>query len=323
MAALLFALAFGASVAAGQTAKPAGPNADLKLLTAMFEGEFDNYEQVWFEKEAKSPYPHEHIHSIFARVQLPAVGEHVFYVKQYLDGDPAKIYRTRLYNFVPNEKEGAIELRIYAFPDEKAVNDAHLDQSKLAGLTLDKLRATPGCEVYWKREGEGFLGYMKPTCRVNSQRLGKTIVITDDLKLTPNEIWINDQAKDEAGNYVFGNKSGEHHKLKRCRYFEGWAVLKKDGTEKEEYEVIRGLRLHDQGQLLPLTTKTGEKTKYAIQLSHLIEQSTKTEVMVLKLFEQGKEQALSYAWTEPGAKRIGINLRWIQSGLTLKPEATK
>jgi hypothetical protein len=295
-------------------------SADLKLLMKLFEGEFDNYAQVWEEKEQKAQHPHEHIHSIFARVNLPAVGEQVFYVKQYMNGDPTKIYRTRLYSFAPNEKEKAIELRIYTFPDEKAVNDAHLDQTKLAGLTLDKLKATPGCEVYWQRSGEEFKGTMKPTCRVNSARLGKTIIITDDLKLTPEEIWINDQAKDEAGGYVFGNKSGVPHKLKRARYYTGWAALRtaETGDDKKDYEGFMSLRLHDQGQMLPLVKANGEKTKYTLQLAHLVQQSAKVPVLVFKLFEEGKEQAVAYAWTEPGAARIGMNLRWFQSGLTLK-----
>jgi hypothetical protein len=294
--------------------------ADLKLMMQLFEGEFDNYAQAWEEKERKVEYPHEHIHSIFHRVNLPAIGQNVFYVKQYTDGDPSKIYRQRLYNFTLDEREQAIRLDIYSFPEEKAATDAHLDQSKLASLTLDKLRATPGCEVYWKRNGEAFDGYMKPTCRVSSQRLGKTIVITDDLKLTHNEIWINDQAKDEAGNYVFGNKSGTHHKLQRVRWFEGWAVLRvaETGDDKKDYEAIRGLRLHDQGQMLPLIRPNGERTKYSLQISRLTEQSTKTPVMVFKLFEEGKPQAISYSWTQPDASRIGINLRWFQSGFTLK-----
>jgi hypothetical protein len=294
--------------------------ADLKLMMEMFEGEFDNYAQAWEDKERKAEYPHEHIHSIFHRVNLPAVGEHVFYVKQYTDGDPAKIYRQRLYNFTLDEKEQAIRLDIYTFPDERAVTDAHLDPSKLAGLTKDRLRATPGCEVYWRRRGEEFHGYMKPTCRVNSQRLGKTIIITDDLKLNRDEIWINDQAKDEAGNYVFGNKSGVHHKLRRARWFEGWAVLRvaETGDDKKDYEALRGLRLHDQGQMLPLVKANGEQTSYSLQLSHLTEQSSKTPVMVFKLFEEGKSQAIAYTWTQPGAARVGINLRWFQSGFTLK-----
>lgn len=295
-------------------------SSDLQAMMKLFEGEFDNYAQVWEEKEQKAQFPHEHIHSIFARVNLPAVGDQVFYVKQYMDGDPNKIYRTRLYSFVPNEKENAIELRIYTFPDEKAVNDAHLEPAKLAGLTTDKLKATPGCEVYWQRDGEAFRGYMKPTCRVNSQRLGKTIVITDNLKLTTDEIWINDQAKDEQGGYVFGNKSGVHHKLKRVRYFTGWAALRiaETGDDKKDYEGFLNLRLHDQGQLLPLVKANGEKTKYSLQLAHLVQQSAKVPVLVFKLFEEGKDQAVSYVWTEPGAARIGMNLRWFQSGLTLK-----
>ena len=176
--------------AAAQTAaKKTALQADLQTMTQMFEGEFDNHLQAWEEKEQKAELPHEHIHSIFARVKLPAFGENVFYVKQYMDGDPAKIYRTRLYSFAPNEKEGALELRIYTFPDEKAVNDAHLDQSKLAGLAPAKMGYYPGCEVYWKRNGEAFDGYMKKdACRVESKRSGRTLIISDDLKLTKDQI---------------------------------------------------------------------------------------------------------------------------------------
>ena len=297
---------------------------DLKVMMELFEGEFDNFAQVWEEKEQKAQFPHEHIHSIFHRVSLHAVGENVFYVKQYLDGDPAKIYRQRLYNFTLDNQEGAIRLDIYTFPDEKAVTDAHLDAAKLNGMTTDKLRATPGCEVYWKRAGEDFNGYMKPTCRINSQRLGKTIVITDNLKLNQNEIWINDQAKDTEGNYVFGNKSGVQHKLKRARYFDGWFALRKDDSRSleegkaEDFISTRGLRIHDQGGSVALVGPNGEKTKYRIELATLIQPTAKVEVLVLKLYETGNDRALAYAWTQPDAWRIGINLRWLQTSFTFK-----
>jgi hypothetical protein len=70
--------------------------------------------------------------------------------------------------------------------------------------------------------------------------------------------------------------------------------------------------------MLPLVKANGERTKYSLQLSHLTEQSSKTPVMVFKLFEEGKSQAIAYTWTQPGAARVGINLRWFQSGFTLK-----
>ena len=81
---LFILLACLASVAAAQSK----PETDLRLMMNGFEGRFDNYQQVIEEKESTAEFPHEHIHSIFARVNLPR--ENVFYVKQYMDGDEAK-----------------------------------------------------------------------------------------------------------------------------------------------------------------------------------------------------------------------------------------
>ena len=77
---------------------------DMALMLKWFEGRFDNFTQVWEEKESKAEFPHERIHSVFARVNLPTFGENVFYVQQFMDGEPAKIYRQRLYTFAVNKK---------------------------------------------------------------------------------------------------------------------------------------------------------------------------------------------------------------------------
>ena len=60
-----------------------------------------------------------------------------------MDGDPAKIYRTRLYSFAANEKEGAVELRIYALrwladPKNKAMKRL-IRSCLLAGCLLSLL----------------------------------------------------------------------------------------------------------------------------------------------------------------------------------------
>lgn len=297
-------------------------NEEMRLMMSWFEGRFDNFQQVSEEKESKAQYPHEHIHSIFARVNLPNLGENVFYVKQYMDGDASKVYRQRLYIFAPNKKEKAVELKIYTFPDEKAVVDAHLSPEKLNGLTLGTLKATPGCEVYWRlnEAGDKFLGTMKPNaCRVESKRLNKTIIISDDLFLTKNEIWINDQARDEAGNYVFGNKSGVHHKLKKVRVFEGWtAVLKSGATEMsgedapaDAWDGQRGISIHEGGQIVRVNDK------FSVQLAQLVHKNG-TPVLKLGVIENATGKTVSYTWTNPEAERIGINLRWLQAGFTLK-----
>ena len=151
-----------------------------------FAGEFDNYFQVWEQLETKAGGDKfNHIHSVFAPITAPAFGPHAFYVKQYSDGDSSKVYRQRLYSFGLNSQEQAIELKIYTPPDENAFLDAHKDPAKLAGLTPEKMKYAAGCEVYWKRAGDNFKGYMKDgACKFFSQRSQKTIVITDTLLLT-------------------------------------------------------------------------------------------------------------------------------------------
>jgi hypothetical protein len=294
----------------------------MKLFSSWFEGRFDNYAQHYNDKETKFEYPHEHIHSIFKRVNLPNLGKDVFFVQQYLDGDESKIYRQRLYIFTPDKKEKALKLTIYSFDDDKKYRDSHLDPAKLNGLTMANLTTTPGCEVFWKlnKARDKFEGYMKKdACKVMSKRLNKTIIITDDLFLTKDEIWINDQAKDEQGNYIFGNKSNIHHKLKKVRWFEGWTAILNSGEtpmatqdfEAAEYDGKTKIVIHDQGGKVKINDK------YSVQLANLQHRSG-LWVLTLKVIENATGKAISYTWTNPEAEKIGINLRWVQAGFTLK-----
>lgn len=295
---------------------------DMKLFGQWFEGRFDNYAQYYNNKENKVEHPHEHIHSIFKRVNLPNLGKDVFFVQQYMDGDESKVYRQRLYIFTPDKKEKALKLTIYNFDEEKKYRDSHLDETKLNGLTMANLTTTAGCEVFWKlnESRDKFAGYMKKdTCKVASKRLNKTIIITDDLFLTKDEIWINDQAKDEQGNYVFGNKSNIHAKLKRVRWFEGWTAILKTGETPiattdftaNDYDGKTKLVIHDQGGTVKLNDK------YSVQLANLQHKSG-LWVMTFKVIENSSGKAISYTWTNPEAERIGINLRWMQSSFVLK-----
>lgn len=159
----------------------------------------------------------------------------------------------------------------------------------------------------------------KDACKVVSKRSGKNIIITDDLFLTKDEIWINDQAKDEQGNYIFGNKSGVHDKLKKVRWFEGWTAILKTGENSlvnqdfkaEEYDGKTKLLLHDQGGTVKLNDK------YSVQLAQL-QYKNGTWVLTLKVLENATGKAVAYSWTNPEAEKLGINLRWVQAGFSLK-----
>jgi hypothetical protein len=292
--------------------------ADMTQMLSWFSGEFDNFQQVWQEKEDKTPdsLMHTHIHSIFMPVKMPAVGKDVFYVKQYADGDTNKIYRMRVYSFKIDKAENAIRLNIHTFKDEAAYKNANRTPSVLETLKPENFTSTDGCEVYWKKEKDAFVGYMKDkACNVLSKRMNKRIFITDSLRLTPNEIWIRDEAYDENGGYVYGHKGKISHKLIRCRPFKGWIAFRKEGTE-DKYEWIGNLQLHDQGWKTRVILPDGTVTPYTVELSQVVFEK-RTAVMKLAIYEEGKSKAVTYNWTNPEAERIGVNLRWIQVGLTL------
>lgn len=312
---LLIAIAISTQAQKSKPAKPTVLQQHLELLLTWFEGEFDNFQQVYKEKEDKDPNVHEHIHSIFKKVQLPAIGENVFYVMQYMDGDTSKIYRQRLYNFSINPTENAIQLVIYSFKKDSLYYHAHLNPFILNNLTLTDLTTTDGCDVFWVKQQDKFIGYMKEkACNFISKRTGKRVFITDSLQLTPDEIWIRDEAYDENGNYVFGHKGKIHHKLKRCTFYKGWMLLEKAGFTGE-YHQHRNVFWHNQGKRNRLYTEDGKVTKYEVELATVV-YGKDLEVLKLALYEVGVSKAIMYTWASPGSKNIGLNLRWFQAGLT-------
>ena len=298
--------------------------ADHARMMGLFGGRFDNNLQTWQEAEDDVPdsLRHERIHSIFARVAVPALGRDVFYVQQSLDGDPDRVYRQRLYRFAPSPDDGATVLTIYAFPDDEAVRDAHLDPARLSSLAPSDLRAYPGCEVYWTPDGDGFRGVTRRgACRVTS-RSGRELVIEDDLYLDDDEIWIQDRATTAGGEYVFGHRGGEPHKLRRADAWTGFAVVRADGTESAEpapdsaFTVVRGLALHDEGDRVALVTADGRALGITVELAQLVYQASGTAILKLALYRDGQDRAFAYTWADPEAKRVGLNLRWVQVGLT-------
>jgi len=301
---------------------------DFRIFLSWFEGEFDSGEQVAFADELgipKDAIP-ERIHSIFKRADLPAFGEHVFYVEQYLDGDPAKIYRQRLYSFSLDPEEQAIKLVIHIPADPATLVGAHRDPSKLAGLVPDATRTMPGCDVFWQRRGDAFLGYMKPgACTFQSSRSGKTIVVSDDLYLDDDEIWIFDRAVDTEGNHVYGNTAGIPNKLKKVHHFSCWLAVKRDGVADDAegaWSFDRNIPVHDGGELV-WTKSDKREARVGLKIRNVVWPSgPNKDSLVLYVHDEAAadpERAASYAWGDPDAGKLGINLRWMQASCSRQP----
>ncbi len=306
--------------------------ADLSRFLSWFGGEWNNNEQVWQQKvdSAKLPggkpeEPITHTHHIFAPVKAPKIGTHTFYVQQSLDADMSKAYRQRLYRITADAATQSVKLEIFAFLDDKAFFNAQLKPDLFTELDTTRLRATPGCEVYWRYRAatQEFEGTMPANaCVVNSVRLGKKIFISDTLKLTQGEIWINDQARDEQGGHVFGSKSNTPVKNRKVRYFSGW-VFGTDPSTGKKLLGKRDLMIHNEGQKLSLNFEDGTPSPYTIELAQLTYQNTTAPILKMALIDSSDAKRGAYTWANVEATRVGLNMGWIQFGLTQKPVAAE
>jgi len=292
---------------------------DMREFLEWFPGVYDNQEQVYFEEELGIPEDerHERIHHTFARVDLPAFGEYVFYIQQYINDDPEQIYRQRIYVFTADYEEDAIRLAIHTPNDVASLVDAHLYPSKLGGLTPADTRNMPGCDVFWKKRAAEFDGQMKAgACSFMSQRMGKRIVIDDDLVLSKDQIWISDRAEDEDGNYVFGNKAGIHHKNIKARRFECWIAARH--RDEENWTFKQNLEIWDQGGRIWIDTDENDPQTIGVKMRNVRWPTGENrDSLVLYAHRKGEDQAVSYAWGEPTATRLAMNLRWMQASCTL------
>lgn len=322
--------ALAALLLASPSAVAQAPSPDLDqqlaLLLAWFPGEWDNHEQHWQQATVeKREKPIERIHHVFVPVSVPALGEHVFFVRQTLDDDPSKVYRQRLYAFSKNAVRGAIQLTIHSFKDEAKYADAWRQPAILDGLAKDALETRPGCEVYWTLQVDHFAGAMDAdACRFHSPRLGKEIIINDTLRLSPDELWISDVAKDAEGRHVFGNRDGIPHKNRKVRYFEGWAAIKRGGkdapADSKDWIGMRGIVLHNEGDRVQVVDAEGKPVGYTIELARLTYQNTTTPILKFGVIDDATGKTIAYTWNEPDGTRLGINLGWFQAGVAQRKE---
>jgi len=101
--------------------------------------------------------------------------------------------------------------------------------------------------------------------------------------------------------------------------YTGWAVLQRqhlDSSAKDDdWIYMKGIEIMDIGEKLRLMD--GDKpTPYRVELIVITYEKSNTTVLKLALYEDGNDRAITYIWGEPGAGRLGMNLRWMQVGLT-------
>lgn len=275
---------------------PAYLEKDMRELVSMMEGRWDSDRHGFFAEDAgmdpASIAPRQHI------VISPVEG--------------AEGLKLRARRAVKDE---ALRELIHGFSIDTGRGLIRQTLNNPGGvLTDDPL----GCDIYWARNGAGFQGTAEgPNCGAVFPRpkgLGSPNVT---LNLSEDDFWISSRRGDAL----------TEARLRRARPFSCWvAVLRGEahgttGEGSDDWYFTRGVLLHDQYGEAIVETDEPTPRRISLRLRNVDwPYGTNRPSLSFYVHEAGNDRALSYAWAEYDAERIGINLRWLQASCTHTPE---
>ena len=300
-------------------ASASGPLGDFARLAV---GEYNNHEQVSMQIEdgmAESQrQPHRHYQ--LRPTSAPRAGESALLITA-LSGDAIDRpdgLRWRLLGTLsaqPNEAE-AIRMTLHRL-SESGEDRADSSLGSLS-LSAEDLIALPGCTLVWRQGPAGYDGQTSANCQLFSERFERSVIAANRYRLDAEGLRVRERFSSGDGEALWEAPEALH---RRARYYTGWIRMRRSQidptvTDDDDMVVNSGLRLHNEGQILPLLD-AGQPTGYAVQLARLSYRS-KPPIPILKLgiIERASGHTVAYSWSSPDAGRIGLNLRWILSGMT-------
>jgi hypothetical protein len=121
--------------------------------------------------------------------------------------------------------------------------------------------------------------------------------------------------------------------LRKARPASCWVAIRKDKLKadgKEDWSFEKDLKLHDQGGRARAGGAATGAQPLIIRMRNVVwpdnkdgTPSTNRPSLVLYVHKPDEpDRAESYVWADPGATRIGINLRWMQASCTIDGSET-
>lgn len=284
---------------------------DLPRLVEMFEGDWDNAEQVSFAEELGFPdgAPPLRRHVTVRRIEAPSLGQLVLRLDEYRNNDPSDVGRQRFYVFAVDPAKMAIRMDVLTTLGERLLADADH-----AGLTREGMRFNPGCETLWRRNADQFVGWIEDkACTVRSQGgSGPELTIGADIALSADQLWMTETARYANGGDAFPNEPDIPVQYRRATAFTCWLAVPRQAPQRGWFHA-RNLAIHDQGGEAWVTTDETTPRTYGFRMRNVRwPTGQNADALTLYVHDQRGAPAISYVWASPDATRIGINLRTLQ-----------
>lgn len=111
--------------------------------------------------------------------------------------------------------------------------------------------------------------------------------------------------------------------MRLARPFRCWVSVKREGEKPgggEDWSFHRDLMLHDQGGRIAVAAEGARAPGVVIRMRNVVwpAPSPNRPSLVLYVHQPDEpDRAVAYSWADPGARLVGLNLRWMQASCTL------
>jgi hypothetical protein len=317
------------SRAQGQDSTVAERN--LLVMAELLPGLYDNANQAYFDRRRGLPEDdrHRRVSVEIRRVDAPAFGRYAFLWSSTATAADGQAQREdRIVTLAAGPGDDEVTMRHYLRMQ------GLITVEELADLRPGDLRRTDGCDYVFKRRADHFRGVQTPrACRFEWQ--GNEVYTDNEIQLSRSSLWYVDH-KFAATTAVrlTGVGSGEPYWLERARVFHCYADIPGVGGGRNiPFERYDDIRLHDKGgthwfRTRPTAAEPGSR-ELGISLQavtwHVLNERNgnfNRNSLVLYVMERlpdGSVKEHGYAFTDPGAERIGHNLKWILVNCAITP----
>ncbi|MEM9881100.1 MAG: chromophore lyase CpcT/CpeT [Pseudomonadota bacterium] len=306
---ILILIAFSTALTPGSIADDAeNPFArDILILTDWFEGEFDNEEQRWFHWRSRAKgEPAVRIHTIHKRMNAPQFGDHVFYVEEYKDNDPADLVRQRIVIFSAQPTDTAIRMQQGFFKDAKSLIGAHNDPEKFTQLKKKDVFFMDSCDVFFTRDAAQFKGAMKDKACVFGKG-EKERYSVHNLTLSQEKYWRVDATFLTADDSFYaGTQLDQPLKMRRARVY---VCALRFFDDKRNEQLVDNLRVHSQGGIATaIRTSDGASFDILLREKEYPFYDTRPDFIYYSIRRTGAQRSVAYGVADAGSRQFGANI---------------
>jgi hypothetical protein len=290
---------------------------DRADLADMLAGRWDNELQTFFEPELNVPLAqrHDRLHTVIRPLEAGAFGPNAFYVEYRGGGEAGPVVRQRVWILSVDPGLAALRLATFSPKDGKAIEGAWRDPARLSALRPADFVPVAGCDIIWRRRADGFSGETRPgACKITTTGAAQRVLtISERHDLSPATWDVRDIGVDDRGVRAFGSADNAPTRLRRVVPFVCWAGV----TRGSEPMIVSDLIVHDQGGVATATLAGLTPSSVTLRLRNVdwpIGQNRPS--LTLYVMTGTDPAAKGYAWSEPDAKRIAIDVGGTQASCT-------